>query len=196
VAHHLYNQEQAAHGEPTVSLGRYIVSSDFGVRLMENWQSEFLQFALFILLTVWLVQRGSAESKEPRAAGLRSDREQMVGEHALRDSPLWARVGGMRQRVYENSLVIAMFVLFIGSWLAQSLTGWNDFNDDQVAHGEAALSWINYLGTAEFWDRSLQNWQSEFLAVGTMAIFAVYLRQRGSPESKPVGERHHVTTNE
>jgi hypothetical protein len=193
VAHRLFNEEQLAHHETTVGFWRYVASSDFGSRVMENWQSEFLQFALFILATVWLVQRGSAESKPPGQEGLESDKQEKVGRFADRDSPLWARVGGVRQRVYENSLFSLMLLFFFLTWLAQSLTSWNSFNDNQQVHHEATASWIGYLGTSDFWDRTLQNWQSEFLAVGTMAIFAVYLRQRGSPESKGVGEAHDVT---
>jgi hypothetical protein len=194
VGHRLFNEEQMAHHGSTMGFWRYVASSDFGSRIMENWQSEFLQFATFILATVWLVQRGSSESKEPGKEGGQSDKEQKVGRFANPDSPLWARVGGVRQRVYENSLFLTMLFFFFLTWFAQSVTAWNVFNEDQHAHGEGALSWLGYVGTADFWDRTLQNWQSEFLAVGAMAIFAVYFRQRGSPESKPVGESHETTT--
>jgi hypothetical protein len=132
-----YNEEQQAHDEPTVSYVRYVSSSHFGQAVMENWQSEWLQFVLFTLATVWFVQRGSGESKKPEDAGLESDRKQLVGGYATRDSPRWA--------------------------------------------------------TTRDWERTLQNWQSEFLAVGTMAVFTIYLRQRGSPESKPVGAPHEAT---
>jgi hypothetical protein len=194
VSHSLFNEEQLAHHDTTVGFWRYLASSDFGSRIMENWQSEFLQFATFVLATVWLVQRGSSESKEPEKAGGESDKDQKVGRFANPDSPLWARVGGVRRKVYENSLFLVMLFFFFLTWFAQSVTAWNVFNDEQSQHNEAALSWLGYVGTSDFWDRTLQNWQSEFLAVGTMAIFAVYLRQRGSPESKPVGEPHDSTT--
>ena len=195
VGHRLFNEEQLAHQETTVGFWRYLASSDFGSRIMENWQSEFLQFATFIIATVWLIQRGSAESKAPGEEGGQSDEKQQVGKHARSDSPLWARVGGVRQKFYENSLFLVMLLFFLLTWFAQSVTAWNVFNDEQSAHNEATLNWISYVGTSDFWDRTLQNWQSEFLAVGTMAIFAVYLRQRGSPESKPVGAPHHETTS-
>jgi hypothetical protein len=194
VSHSLFNEEQLAHHDTTVGFWRYLASSDFGSRIMENWQSEFLQFATFVLATVWLVQRGSSESKEPEKAGGESDKDQKVGRFANPDSPLWARIGGVRRKVYENSLFLVMLLFFFLTWFAQSVTAWNVFNDEQSQHNEAALSWLGYVGTSDFWDRTLQNWQSEFLAVGTMAIFAVYLRQRGSPESKPVGEPHDSTT--
>ena len=92
-----------------------------------------------------------------------------------------------------NSFLIVMFVIFLGSWLAQATTAWTEFNDDQVQHDQSAVSLVTYLGEPDFWEKTLQNWQSEFLAVGSMAIFSVYLRQRGSPESKPVGAPHDTT---
>jgi hypothetical protein len=189
----VFNEEQARHGEPAVSFFRYVTSSSFGVAVMENWQSEYLQFTLFILLTVWLIQRGSPESKELGKEGRESDRDQLVGDHAREDSPGWARATGLRRRIYENSLLIVMGAIWIGTWFAQSMTGRNEYNSEQLDHHEATISWVGYLGSADFWERTLQNWQSEFLAVGSMAILAVYLRQRGSPESKPVGASHHTT---
>jgi hypothetical protein len=160
---------------------------------MENWQSEYLQFTLFILLTVWLLQRGSPESKELDKAGRESDEEQKVGEHADPRSPRWAKIGGLRRALYENSLVLVMGLFWLGTWLAQSITGVAQYNADQLDHHQDPVSWSQYLGTGAFWDNTLQNWQSEFLAVGSMAILAVYLRQRGSPESKPVGAPHDAT---
>jgi len=89
--------------------------------------------------------------------------------------------------------LIVMGAIWVASWLAQSLTGVVEYNAEQVEHHQATLSWLEYLGNSSFWERTLENWQSEFLAVGSMAIFAVYLRQRGSPESKPVGAPHEAT---
>jgi len=185
--HSLYNEEQLAHGGSPISFWRYLSSSNFGQAVMENWQSEYLQFALFALATVWLLQKGSPESKELDKAGTESDEEQMVGRHADQNSPRWARVGDLRTTIYSNSLIIAMTVIFLGSWFAQSVTGMTDYNQDQHDHGEPGLSWVGYIGSSEFWQTTFQNWQSEFLAVGSFAVLAVYLRQRGSPESKPVG---------
>jgi hypothetical protein len=188
-----YNADQLEHHQQVVTWGRYVTSSTFGVAVLENWQSEYLQFTLFIFLTVWLIQRGSPESKEPDKEGTESDRDQRVGRWAQDGSPLWARAGGARTFVYSNSLLILMTAIWLLSWLGQSITGVVDFNQQQAEHGEAAISWAEYLTRASFWERTLQNWQSEFLAVGSMAIFAVYLRQRGSPESKPVGASHAAT---
>jgi hypothetical protein len=188
-----FNNEATAHSEATISLGRYLTSSSFGNALLENWQSEYLQFTLYILLTVWFLQRGSPESKELGKAGGESDEEQLVGEHAKPDSPRWARTGGPRTHLYSNSLVIVMTTIWLLSWFGQSVTGWSEYNSDQITHHEATVNWLGYLGTASFWEATLQNWQSEFLAVGSMAVLSIYLRQRGSPESKPVGAAHDAT---
>jgi hypothetical protein len=190
---HAFNAEQVAHGEPTVSWARYLVSSDFGGAVMENWQSEFLQFTFFILATVWLVQKGSPESKQLDQAGPESKQKQKLEGYAPDDGPRWAKVTGWRTWLYQNSLLLAMALIFVATWVAQSLANWTQFNQEQTAHDEAPVSWGDYLLRADFWERTLQNWQSEFLAVGTMAVFTIYLRQRGSAESKPVGAPHDET---
>jgi hypothetical protein len=191
--HDAYNEEQAAHGGEAISLGRYLTSSAFGRAVTENWQSEYLQFTLFILATVWFLQRGSPESKKLSDAGPESDRRQRIGPHATPRSPLWARVGGLRTAIYSNSLLIVMGLIFVGSWFAQSVTGWSEYNAEQADHDQPSVSWLQYIGGSNFWEQTFQNWQSEFLAVGSMAVLAVYLRQRGSPESKPVGAAHEDT---
>jgi hypothetical protein len=188
-----FNHAQVAHHGDPITLGRYITSSSYWVDVLENWQSEYLQFTLFIFTTAWLLQKGSPESKELHKAGTESDEEQRVGEHAGEDSPRWARVGGWRTRIYSNSLLIVMLAIWIGSWLGQGIAGRIDYNAEQLDHRLAPVSFGRYLTTSDFWDRTLQNWQSEFLAVGSMAVLAIYLRQRGSPESKPVGAAHEAT---
>jgi hypothetical protein len=193
VGHADFNHIQAQHHNDPISLGRYVLSSDFGVDVMENWQSEYLQFTLYIFMTVWLLQRGSPESKEPGKEGLETDEEQRVGEHATAKSPAWARARGWRQTLYSNSLLVVMTAIFFASWAAHSITGRVAYNADQFDHQQAAVSWAQYVATSDFWNRTLQNWQSEFLAVGSMAVLAIYLRQRGSPESKPVGAPHDAT---
>ena len=188
-----FNGHQAMHGEPTVSYLRYLGSSDFGADLLENWQSEWLQFWVFALATVWLVQKGSNESKPVEDAGLESDQKQKVGGFAPENAPRWARVRGWRLHLFSNSFVIVMGLVFLATWLAQSFASWTVFNDEQTVHDEQPVAWARYFVSSDFWERSLQNWQSEFLAVGTMAVFTIYLRQRGSPESKPVGAPHGET---
>lgn len=162
----------------------------------ENWQSEFLQFFLFILATVWLIQRGSPESKKPGDEGLGSDEDQMVGVHARPDSPSWARVRGLRLWLYSNSLLMLMGTIFLLSWFAQSLAGRIVASEENAQHGIPPVSWIEYVASPDFCNRTLQNWQSEFLAVGAMVVFSIYLRQRGSSESKPVGTPHATTSTE
>src|SRR5215207_9461285 len=190
---HDYNAEQVEHGAQPVSWSSYAASSAFWSAVMENWQSEFLQFSFFIAATIWLVQKGSAESKRVEERGLQSDQQQKVGGYAPADAPRWAKMGGWRTRIYSHSLLIVMTAIFFLTWTAQSITSWNVFNEDQREHGEASIGWSTYLRNPDFWEQTLQNWQSEFLAVGTMAVFTIYLRQRGSPESKPVGAPHDET---
>jgi hypothetical protein len=188
-----FNHQQAAHHDDPIGLWRYVLSSSFGVDVLENWQSEYLQFTLYIVGTVWLLQKGSPESKPLDEAGGGSDEDQKLGEHANGDSPKWARVGGLRTRLYSNSLLIVMGGIFLLSWLGQSVTGRVAYNAEQFDHQQAAVSWLEYVVTPDFWNRTVQNWQSEFLAIGSMAVLAIFLRQRGSPESKPVGAPHAAT---
>jgi hypothetical protein len=188
----LNHQQHLHHGDP-ISLWHYVTSAVFWTDVMENWQSEYLQFTLYILATVWLLQKGSNESKELGKEGGETDEEQLLGEHAKRNSPRWARAGGLRTGIYSNSLVLVMGSIWLLSWFAQSITGRVNFNSEQLDHQAPPVSWATYVTTSDFWNRTLQNWQSEFLAVGSMAILSVYLRQRGSPESKPVGAAHSQT---
>jgi Domain of unknown function (DUF6766) len=190
---HQFNAEALQHHSETYSWFRYVTSSEFGGDVLENWQSEFLQFFMYVIATVWLFQRGSSESKSMDDGGLMSDQSQFVGRYAKPNSPRWARSEGLKRRLYENSLGLSMLFCFLMSWLGQSLTDWRAFNHEQIDHNAATISWTQYWGNSDFWDRSLQNWQSEFLAIGTMAVFAIYLRQRGSGESKPVGAAHDET---
>ena len=192
--HRVFNEEQMAHGSETISYSRYLVSSHFGQAVLENWQSEYLQFALFILATIWLYQRGSNESKAAENLGRESEQKQKMGRHAGPGAPAWARFGGgFRRWLYSNSLLLVMLFIFFGSWFGQSVTGWSEYNSEQEEHKQPKIAWVEYVRNADFWEATLQNWQSEFLAVGSMAVFTIYLRQRGSPESKPVGSRHDET---
>jgi len=166
-----FNQMQTSHGGDPIGWWRYVTSSEFGTDVLENWQSEYLQFTLYILATIWLLQRGSSESKPP-------------GEQGGAGAPHAASLG---MRLHSHSLVIVMTAIWVLSWLGQSIAGRVAYNAEQLDHHQDPIGWIAYVGTSDFWSRTLQNWQSEFLAVGSMAVFAIYLRQRGSPESKPVG---------
>jgi hypothetical protein len=188
-----YNAEQFAEGYGRVDLAHYLTSADFAVDVAENWQSEYLQFLLYIVLTVWLVQKGSPESKELDKAGTESAEDQKIGPHAEADSPRWAKTEDWRSSVYSSSLALVMAAIFLLSWLVQSIAGWAAFNETRLEQLQDPIGWGSYLLNPDFWSRTLQNWQSEFLAVGSMAVLSIYLRQRGSPESKPVGEPHTST---
>ncbi len=135
----------------------------------------------------------AAQHGEQTISCLESDAAQKVGGRADPDSPAWAKARGWRLHVFSNSLLLAFGLIFLASWVVQSLTGWSEYNDLQEEHRDATVSWVEYVSRPDFWERTLQNRQSEFLAVGTMTVFAIYLRQRGSPESKPVGEPHEAS---
>jgi hypothetical protein len=187
------NNQLLADGLQPVSLGRYVTSSEFAVDVAENWQSEYLQFFLYIAATVWLVQKGSTESKQPGEEGHETDEEQRVRDAATPKSPPLAKSDGVRLWVFSYSLALVMGVIFALSWLAQSVAGRVAYNSERLAQLQTPLSWPAYVWSADFWNRTLQNWQSEFLAVASMAVFSVYLRHRGSSQSKPVGAPHHTT---
>jgi hypothetical protein len=195
----VHNEEQASHGAPPLSWGAYVTGSDFGEAIFENWESEFLQMGLFVFLTALLVQKGSAESKKPPD-------EEGAGEEAIDEDPRLhrddphapgpVRRGGWVLKVYENSLSLAFFCLFGASFVLHGITGAEKYSDEQVLHGEAPVGTLEYMRSARFWEESLQNWQSEYLAVLSIVVLSIYLRQRGSPESKPVHKPHHETGNE
>lgn len=188
-----YNEAARTAELAEIDWWRYVTSSSFAVDVAENWQSEYLQFTLLILLTVWLVQRGSSESKPPEASGPESDAEQRVGHFAGPGSPAPVRAGGWWSGIYSVSLTIVMGTIFVLSWAAQAVTGRVALNEERLRDLLDPLPLGAYLASSDFWLRTLQNWQSELLAVGSMAIFAVFLRQRGSPESKDVGAPHSET---
>jgi len=190
-----YAEQMRAAGGDELSVLQYVTTSDYAVDVAENWQSEYLQFLLFLFATVWLVQRGSPESKEVDEVGRETDEEQLVGRYARPDSPRWARAGGVRTRLYSHSLALTMGTIFVLSWTAQSVAGWSRYGEEQLSDRAMPVPYLDYLTTPDFWSRTLQNWQSEFLAVGSMVVLSVYLRERGSPESKPVGAPHGDTAD-
>ena len=185
------NENRTEHGERPHTLSQYLTSAHFAEATMENWESEFLQMGVFVLFTVFLYQKGSAESKDP------DKREEIDRDprkvHDKRNAPWPVRRGGWILRVYENSLSLAFFLLFLASFLLHAVSGRAEYNQDQVLHGAAPVSLSGYMTSSRFWFESFQNWQSEFLAIGCMVVFSIYLRQRGSPESKPVDAPHSQT---
>ncbi|NHC46600.1 DUF6766 family protein [Motilibacter aurantiacus] len=186
------NELRQAELDP-VSLLHYVTTASFGADVLENWQSEYLQFFLFLFGTVWLIQRGSPESKEPGKEGPESDEEQQLGAYIEDDSPAWARAGGWRAQLFSRSLGVVMALIFLASWAGQSVAGWSAYNEEQLRDLAPPVSWGGYVLGADFWSRTLQNWQSELLAVGSFAVLAIFLRQRGSSQSKPVGAAHAST---
>jgi hypothetical protein len=188
-----YNNQQREHQQPTVGVGEYVRSGHFIEATFENWESEFLQMAAFVVLTVMLRQKGSPESKE-------LDAEEEVDEDPRRLSPQkrakapWpVRRGGFVLTLYEHSLSLALLLLFLLSFVAHALGGAAEYNQEQLAHGGQTLSSIDYFGTARFWFESFQNWQSEFLSVGWLFVLTIFLREKGSPQSKPVAAPHSKT---
>jgi hypothetical protein len=186
-----YNSDQREHSEPTVDYGSYLTTGHFVEATFENWESEYLQMGAYVVFTVFLFQRGSSESKDP-------DKEEPVDEDPRqardRDGIPWpVRYGGLPLKVYENSLSIALLLLFLFSFIAHAIGGAREYSQEQIAHGGHAVSTIEFLRTSEFWFQSFQNWQSEFLAVFSIVVLSVFLRQRGSPESKPVAAPHTET---
>ncbi|KQY43836.1 DUF6766 family protein [Cellulomonas sp. Root137] len=189
----LFNEEQRSAGLDPIGIGEYVTTSAFAVDVTENWQSEFLQFLLFVVATVFFLQRGSPESKPLDDAGRETDQEQKVAEFSTAESPSWARVRGWRLSLYSRSLSLVMGTIFALSWLAQSVTGAVAYSEQQMHDLQDPVTWTEYLLLPDFWSRTLQNWQSEFLAVASMVVLSIYLRERGSPESKPVGTPHTAT---
>jgi hypothetical protein len=181
-----YNSEQREHKSPTVTFGHYLTTGHFGEAVFENWESEFLQMSAYVLLTVWFYQRGSAESKSLSE----DDDVEREPDPGKRNAPKAVRRGGWLLKIYENSLSLAFMALFLGSLLLHGLEGARAYNEEQRQHHEATVTTPAYMRTSRFWFESFQNWQSEFLATGSIVLLTVWLRQRGSPESKPVDMGH------
>ena len=191
VGQHQHNQEQTNHGQPTIGYLEYVTSAAFIEATMENWESEFLQMAAYVFLTSFLYQRGSAESKkldEPEAV----DRDPRRSRNK-KDAPWPVRKGGVVLKIYEHSLTLALLLLFLISFVLHALSGAREYSTQQLEHGGDAVTLVQYIGNAQFWFESLQNWQSEFFSIGMMVVLSIFLRQRGSPESKPVDSPHHET---
>ncbi len=181
---HVYNEEQVEHGEEAVTLTRYLGTGHFGEATFENWESEFLQMAFYVLLTVFLYQRGSSESKRPDVVEL-VDLDPRLSPNTD-EAPWPVRRGGVILKLYEHSLSLAFAALFLLSFTLHAITGLRDYNQELIAHGQSAATLAGYLRSSQFWFESFQNWQSEFLALVAMVVLSIFLRQRGSPESKPV----------
>ena len=184
------NNDNEEHGQPPESYTKYLASGAFVEATFENWESEFLQMGAYVLLTAWLIQKGSPESKNPD--GEESDADPRA-EADKPDAPGPVKRGGLVLTLYEYSLSIALFALFLFSFVLHALGGHAEYNQQQLEHGQAAVSLWGFVTSSEFWFQSMQNWQSEFLAVAALTVLGIFLRQRGSPESKPVAAPHAQT---
>jgi hypothetical protein len=184
------NSDNEEHGQPPESYGQYLTSGAFVEATFENWESEFLQLGAYVLLTALLIQKGSPESRNPDGDETDADPRAHRDDP---DAPGPVRRGGLALTFYEHSLSIALFALFVVSFVLHALGGHAEFNQEQLEHGQAAVSLWSFVTSSQFWFQSMQNWQSEFLAVGTLAVLGIFLRQRGSPESKPVAAPHAQT---
>ncbi|MEA2559205.1 MAG: hypothetical protein QOH06_709 [Acidobacteriota bacterium] len=186
-----YNEDQAEHGGEQVEMGEYLQTGHFLESTMENWESEFLQMFLYILLTAYLYQKGSSESRkldeenpQDRDPGKSKDNP---------DAPWPVRKGGLVLKLYENSLALAFLLLFLFAFCLHGVGGQREYNEEQLQHGQTTVSVLGYMSTSRFWFESFQNWQSEFLAIWFMVVLSIWLRQRRSPESKPVDSPHSET---
>jgi hypothetical protein len=192
--HREYNSDQQEHNQPEIGYLTYLGSAHFWEATAENWESEFFQMFGYVILTAVLFQKGSSESKkldEPEPV----DRDPSQSKRKNVPGPV--RRGGFVLKLYENSLSLAFLLFFLISIMMHAASGARVYNEEQLEHGQPEqLGVLQYAGTSRFWFESFQNWQSEFLAIAAMVILSIFLRQRGSPESKPVDSPHDKTGSE
>jgi hypothetical protein len=186
-----FNEEQHEHGQSPVTYVEYIASAAFAESVFENWESEFFQMAVYVILTAFLFQRGSAESKDP-------DKSEDVDEDPHRhrsdpDAPYPVKTGGLLLSLYQYSLSLALVLLFVVSFCLHWISSTKESCREQLLHGGTCTPMLANLKGATFWFESFQNWQSEFLSIAVVVVFSIFLRHRGSPESKPVHASHKDT---
>jgi len=184
------NEELARHGERTLTLGQYATDPQFISTVFENWESEFLQMSAYVLLTCWFFQRGSAESSDPDEPPRDAD---LAAQAAKPGAPRILRAGPLARRLYANSLGLTLLLLFVLSFLMHWTYSAAQAADEAISHGRAPLSTLDYLWDSQLWFESFQNWQSEFLSTAVLVVLTIFLRQRESPESKPVAAPHSQT---
>ena len=187
---HAYNEERSHAGFAAVTLGTYLASGHFLEALFENWESEFLQMGIFVVLSAKLFQKGSAESKA--LEGGETDEDPRLYKKDPK-APWPVRRGGWVLALYENSLAIAFVLLFAFSFVLHAVGGYFNVNEENLARGRPPQTFGEYWTSSQFWFESFQNWQSEFLAVLAIVVLTIFLRQRGSPQSKPVAAPHSET---
>jgi len=185
-----HNEEMREEGGQQLTVGQYFSSGHFIQSTFENWESEFLQMALFVILTISLYQKGSSESKDPDGGEEDVDKEP---DPNAPDAPWPVRRGSVILTLYKHSLSIALILLFAISFIAHWLGSRADYNEEQTLKHLPVQTPLQYLGNSRFWFESFQNWQSEFLSVFAIILFSIWLREKGSPQSKPVDAPHHKT---
>jgi hypothetical protein len=186
-----YSEELHLHELPGIGLAAYLHSGHFISAVFENWESEFLQMAMYVILTIFLFQKGASESKDPD-----DDNPEDEAPIARRDDPKapWpVHRGGLLLKLYSNSLSIALVTLFLASFWLHLTGSTRRMNEEASWHHQPQHGVVQTLGEAEFWYESFQNWQSEFLSIGVLLLLGIFLRQQGSPESKPVAAPHAAT---
>ena len=187
----VYNDEQQDHRQPQITFSAYLTTGHYVEAVFENWESEFLQDAAYVVLTAYLFQRGSSESKDPdKQAPVDADPRDSSDDPEV---PWPVRWGGPWLKIYENSLFLIFLALFLGAFALHAVGGAREYSHEQLMHGGEGVSTIQYIGTSQFWFESFQNWQSEFLALFSIVLLSIHFRQRGSPESKPVASPHSAT---
>lgn len=190
---HEHNQEIEDEGGQPVEMVQYLTTGHFIQSTFENWESEFFQMALYVVLTIFLFQKGSSESKDPDGGEEEVDREPDPNKE---DAPWAVKQGGLIAKFYNHSLSIALFVLFLLSFVVHWYGSMKDYNEEQMLKGKAPESAMQYLGNSRLWFESFQNWQSEFFSIFAIVILSVFLRQKGSPQSKPVDASYAGETGE
>jgi len=191
VGHLQHNEDLQQQSQRPLSYREYLASSHFLEATMENWESEFLQMFAFVVLTAFLFQKGSLESKDPDKTE-EVDRDPRQGKKRA-NVPWPVKKGGIILKLYEYSLSLAFLLLFLFSFGLHALGGAGEYNREQRRLGAKEVTVVEFMSTSQFWFQSLQNWQSEFLAVGSMVVLSIFLRQRWSAESKPVDAPHSET---
>lgn len=190
----VYNTDQEDHHQPAISYGTYLRSGHFLEAVFENWESEFLQMAAYVILTVFFRQKGSPESRPLDTTDTRGDSVAAARKRA--HSPWAARQYGWIRKFYEYSLTSALFLLFIVSFILHAVASQHVYNEEQALHGGQGVALSGYVMTSQFWFESFQNWQSEFLSVAVLILLSIVLRQKGSPQSKPISHPHGETGHE
>lgn len=184
-----HNNEMLEDGGKVLSMTEYLTSGHFLQSTFENWESEFLQMALFLILSMFLYQKGSAESKDP-------DKEEDVDKEPnskKKDAPWPVKKGGIALAIYKHSLCYALGILFLISFAIHFAGSLKDYNEEQLLKGKSPDTYMEYIGNSRFWFESFQNWQSEFLSIFAIVVLSIFLREKGSPQSKPVDAAHAET---